>query len=47
MDCDWYGRLNAAMGEILEEVPIKVHNSHLVHGFLYEVREAKTMRCVR
>jgi len=28
---------------IFEEVTIKVHNSHLVHGFLYELREAKSM----
>lgn len=30
---------------IFEEIPIKVHNSHLVHGFLYELREQKAMRC--
>ena len=24
---------------IFEELPIKIHNSHLVHGFLYELRE--------
>jgi len=30
---------------ILEEIPIKVHNSHLVHGFLYELRENKNMNC--
>lgn len=30
---------------IFEEIPIKVHNSHLVHGFLYELREDKSMGC--
>lgn len=30
---------------IVEEIPIKVHNSHLVHGFLYELRENKAMSC--
>jgi hypothetical protein len=31
--------------DIMQEVPIKVHNSHLVHGFLYELREEKSMAC--
>ena len=26
---------------ILESVPIQIHNSHLIHGFLYELREQK------
>lgn len=30
---------------ILQEIPIKVHNSHLVHGFLYELRDNKAMSC--
>jgi len=30
---------------IFEEIPIKVHNSHLVHGFLYELREDTSMNC--
>lgn len=30
---------------IFEEIPIKVHNSHLVHGFLYELRENHSMQC--
>jgi translation initiation factor 3 subunit H len=30
---------------IFEEIPIKVHNSHLVHGYLYELREQKSMSC--
>jgi len=30
--------------DILEEVNIKVHNSHLVLGFLYELRAQKNMR---
>lgn len=29
--------------DILEEVPIQVHNSHLAHAFLYELRESKLM----
>jgi len=28
---------------IFDDIPIKVHNSHLVHGYLYELREAKSM----
>lgn len=31
--------------EILEELDIKVHNSHLVHGFLYELRESTQFTC--
>jgi translation initiation factor 3 subunit H len=31
--------------DVLEELPIKVHNSHLVHGFLYELREHKHLNC--
>jgi len=27
--------------DIFEELPIKIHNAHLVHGFLYELRESK------
>jgi len=35
---------NGAFAEdILEEVPILVHNSHLAHAFLYELRESKQM----
>jgi translation initiation factor 3 subunit H len=30
---------------IFDEIPIKVHNSHLVHGFLYELREDASMSC--
>jgi translation initiation factor 3 subunit H len=38
---------NAALDAtaILEELPIKVHSSHLVHGFLYELREERSMSC--
>ena len=32
-------------GGIFHSIPIKVHNSHLVHGFLYELRESKQMQC--
>lgn len=31
--------------DVVEEVPIKVHNSNLIHGFLYELREYKAMNC--
>jgi len=31
--------------DVVEEIPIKVHNSNLIHGFLYELREYKTMSC--
>lgn len=40
-----FNKRNVDSTDILEEVPIKVHNSHLVHGFLYEMRENKTMDC--
>ena len=29
--------------DIFQSLPIKIHNSHLVHGFLYELRESKRM----
>jgi len=31
--------------EIFQELPLKVHNSHLVHGFLFELRESKAISC--
>lgn len=31
--------------EIFEELPIQIHNSHLIHGFLYELRESKSFNC--
>jgi len=31
--------------EVLVEVPIRVHNSHLVHGLLYQLREHKAIKC--
>jgi translation initiation factor 3 subunit H len=40
-----FAKFDVSAGDILEEVPIKVHNSHLVHGFLYELREDKSMSC--
>jgi len=30
---------------IFEELPIKIHNSHLVHAYLYELRETKVADC--
>lgn len=31
--------------DIFEELPVKVHNSHVVHAFLYELRQSKKMTC--
>lgn len=31
---------------IFQEVTIKIHNSHLVHAFLYELRELRSMKYV-
>jgi hypothetical protein len=42
----WNGRKLFETSAIFEEIPIKVHNSHLVHGFLYELREQKAMRYI-
>jgi len=36
-DLEWH--------EILEELEIRVHNSHMVHGFLYELRESGDFTC--
>jgi len=38
-----FSRFNLESTDLFEEIPIKVHNSHLVHGFLYELREEKSM----
>jgi len=38
-----FSRFNLESSDLFEEIPIKVHNSHLVHGFLYELREEKSM----
>jgi len=38
---DDLNKLGVESNEIFEQIPIKVHNSHLVHGFLYELREEK------
>mmetsp|Transcript_21826 Transcript_21826/g.32511 ORF Transcript_21826/g.32511 Transcript_21826/m.32511 type:complete len:316 (+) Transcript_21826:41-988(+) len=32
-------------GDIFEEIPMKVHNSHLIHAFLYELQEKDTFSC--
>jgi translation initiation factor 3 subunit H len=43
-----FAEFDVSSSEILEEIPIKVHNSHLVHAFLYELREHNTsggMQC--
>ena len=34
---------NMKSTDIFTLLPIKIHNSHLVHGFLYELRESKRM----
>jgi translation initiation factor 3 subunit H len=36
-------KIDLTANDVLEEIPIKVHNSHLVHAFLYELREGKSM----
>lgn len=38
-------RAGIEASDVVEEVPIKVHNSNLIHGFLYELREYKEMNC--
>ena len=38
-----FNERNIKSTDILQSLPIKVHNSHLVHGFLYELRESKRM----
>jgi translation initiation factor 3 subunit H len=40
-----FSKLEIDSSKIMEEVPIKIHNSHLVHGFLYELREHGSMSC--
>lgn len=42
---DQFTNINELSDGILEEVPIKIHNSYLVHAFLYELRETKKMSC--
>lgn len=43
--CKAFANADVMSNDIFEEIPIKVHNSHLVHGFLYELREDKNMSC--
>lgn len=38
-----FARFGVESSDILEEVRVQVHNSHLVHAFLYELRENKIM----
>lgn len=40
-----FAKLGVDSTNIFDEIPIKIHNSHLVHGFLYELREQRTMSC--
>lgn len=40
-----FAKNQVTASSIYEEIPIKVHNSHLVHGFLYELREKKSFNC--
>jgi hypothetical protein len=34
-----FARHQVSSRDIFDEIPLKVHNSHLVHAFLYELRE--------
>lgn len=40
-----FAKFSVDHNSIFEEIPIKVHNSHLVHGFLYELQEKGSMNC--
>lgn len=40
-----FAKSSVDSSNIFEEIPIKIHNSHLVHGFLYELREQRSMSC--
>lgn len=40
-----FAKFGVDSSNIFEEIPIKLHNSHLVHGFLYELREQRSMSC--
>lgn len=37
---DSFARHQVSSEDIFQEIPLKVHNSHLVHAFLYELRES-------
>lgn len=41
-----FSKAELMSGDLLEEIPVKVHNSHLVHAYLYELREDKKLRSV-
>jgi len=43
--CKAFSRESMDSRDIFEEIPIQVHNAHLVHAFLYELREDKAMSC--
>jgi len=38
-------KYNVEMESIFKEIPVKIHNSNLVHAFLYDLREVKGMSC--
>lgn len=42
---DKFAELDVISSDIFMELPVQVKNSHLVHGFLYEMRDDQTMRC--
>mmetsp|Transcript_24382 Transcript_24382/g.33864 ORF Transcript_24382/g.33864 Transcript_24382/m.33864 type:complete len:359 (-) Transcript_24382:151-1227(-) len=46
---DWshinFARHKIDSGDIFEEIPMKVHNSHLIHAFLYEMQEQDGFSC--
>jgi len=38
-------RTRVEWSDVFNEVQIRVHNSHLAHGFLYQLREIKSISC--
>lgn len=38
-----FSKAGMSYQDIFEELPIKVHNSHLIHAYLFELKESKTM----
>lgn len=37
---DSYSNAGIASADVFEEIPVTIHNPHLVHAFLFEMREA-------
>ncbi len=42
---DAFAKSDLDSSDIFEQIPIKIHNSHLIHAFLYEIREEKNWAC--